>query len=90
VSVAAIYCSALDVPVNGFLSTRQVRYQTLVQLECMEGFVFPNGKSSYFLECIESSDEISPHLLSWNGTVSNCQGRVSKAEKCRHLRTLLN
>jgi Sushi repeat (SCR repeat) len=72
-----IFCPPLHPPENGSLSTDKVAYNTLVEVQCAEGYAFPDYNKTLYVRCVEDkpiNNSSLPTKLVWNASFSDCQG----------------
>ena len=59
-------CPSLHPPANGTISTTVSLYDTIVEVECVPGFSFPDKSTRHVLQCMSTGR--------WNATLQDCQG----------------
>lgn len=68
-NVTVIYCSKLQVPLNGGMSTTETVFNTVVTVRCDSGFILSDGRLAKILHCMEDGK--------WNDSTVNICRRMN-------------
>ena len=66
---AVFYCPTMDVPDNGTISSTSVEYLAVIEVRCERGFLFPDGRHSISVQCLDPGNDINVNdSLAWSTT----------------------